>query len=101
MKRFAYLSPIIGIALLVGQLSSTATAAESPDFEREILPLLYSRCFSCHSEKQLHPKADLRLDSVEGIRDSGVVNMDRPDESEMLIRVSMPHSDERLMPPLK
>jgi hypothetical protein len=76
-------------------------AASSPDFEREILPLLYNRCFSCHSEKPQKPKADLRLDSAERILRSGVLNLERPDESELLIRVSLPHSDESLMPPLK
>ncbi|QDU31661.1 Planctomycete cytochrome C [Anatilimnocola aggregata] len=76
-------------------------AAESPDFERQILPLLYNRCFSCHSEKVAKPKAELRLDSAEGIRQSGVLNTASPDKSELLIRVSLPHSDEGLMPPLK
>ncbi len=76
-------------------------AAESVDFERQVLPLLYNRCFSCHSEKQAKPKADLRLDSAEGIHSSGVLDVEHPDESELLIRVSLPHSDEGLMPPLK
>ena len=76
-------------------------SAEPVHFQRQILPLLYSRCFSCHSEKQAEPKAGLRLDSAEGLKAEGVINVERPDESEMLIRVSLPHSDESLMPPLK
>ncbi|MBA4020039.1 MAG: hypothetical protein C0483_22970 [Pirellula sp.] len=75
--------------------------AEPVDFERQILPLLYNRCFSCHSEKQAEPKAGLLLDSAEGLKADGVINVAKPDESEMLIRVSLPHSDESLMPPLK
>lgn len=75
-------------------------SSESPHFEREILPLLYGRCFSCHSEKQAEPKAGLRLDSAEGIAAAKVLNVAKPEESELLIRVSLPHADEGLMPPL-
>jgi len=81
--------------------AGTVSAAESPDFERQVLPLLYSRCFSCHSEKSQEAKAGLRLDSVVSIRESGVVAPGKPDESELLIRTSLPHTDENLMPPLK
>jgi hypothetical protein len=82
-------------------LAGSASAAESPDFERQILPLLYNRCFSCHSEKAREAKADLRLDSAAAIRESGVVVPGKPDESALLIRTSLPHTDEDLMPPLK
>jgi hypothetical protein len=82
----------------VAQLSA---AADSPDFQRDIQPLLYHRCFSCHSEKKDQPKGELRLDSAQGIHDSGVVVAGNPDESELLVRVSLPHSDTDLMPPLK
>jgi hypothetical protein len=87
--------------------ASPAGAAESPalstspDFERQILPLLYGRCFSCHSEKVAEPKAELRLDSAESILESGAITTGKPDESELLRRVSLPHSDKGLMPPLK
>jgi len=100
MKLFSCMLPAVGVTILLGLLPDRA-AADSPDFQREILPLLYSRCFSCHSEKQLQPKADLRLDSAQGIRDGGVLNVEQPDESELLMRVSLPHTDKRLMPPLK
>lgn len=88
---------IIGLALVC----NTAAAADSPDFERQILPLLYNRCFSCHSDKAREPQADLRFDSAEGLRTGGAVVPGKPDESEMLIRTSLPHTDEQLMPPLK
>jgi len=53
--------------------SYSALAVDSPDFERDILPLLHQRCFSCHSEKKEKPKGGLRLDSAEEIRESGVM----------------------------
>jgi len=84
-------------------LAGRAPAADSaiPDFERDILPLLYSRCFACHSGKKEEPAAGMRLDTVSGILDSGAVVAGKPDESELIARVSLPISDEHFMPPLK
>ena len=89
----------IGVAMVsfVGQL----IAADSPRFERDILPVFYHHCFACHSEKQAKPKGKLRLDTAEGIRRSDVIVAGKPEESELLKRVSLPHTDEDVMPPLK
>jgi hypothetical protein len=81
--------------------AETAAGATSPDFERDVLPLLYSRCFACHSGKKEEPAAGMRLDTASGILDSGAVVAGKPDESELLARVSLPISDEHFMPPLK
>jgi hypothetical protein len=91
---------MVGLSAGVPRAAAAASPA-SPDFERQILPLLYSRCFSCHSEKVAEPKADLRLDSAEAILESGAIVPGKPDESEVLRRVSLPHTDKSLMPPLK
>ncbi len=82
---------------LVGQLD----AADAPHFEKDILPVLYHHCFACHSEKQSKPMGDLRLDSADGIRGSKVISAGKPDQSELLRRVSLSHSDGDVMPPLK
>jgi len=89
----------IGVAMvsLVGQLK----AADPPRFEKDILPVLYHHCFGCHSEKQAKPKGNLRLDTAEGIHSSDVIFPGNPDDSELLRRVSLPHADEDVMPPLK
>ena len=76
-------------------------AAESPQFERDILPVFYHHCFACHSEKQAKPKGKLRLDSAEAIRSSDMIVAGKPEESELLKRVLLPHTDEDVMPPLK
>ncbi len=91
----------LAIAVLLASTLAIRAAAETPDFERQILPLLYNRCFSCHSEKTDEPRAGLRLDSVEGIAAGEVLVPGKPDESELLRRVSLPTSDESFMPPLK
>jgi hypothetical protein len=93
---------LLGIGVFV--LSCTApfvTAADSPLFEKDILPIFYHHCFACHSEKQAKPKGKLRLDSAEAIHGSDMMVAGKPDESELMKRVSLPHTDEDVMPPLK
>ncbi len=80
-------------------LTSTAPAASAPDFEREVIPILYNHCWSCHSEKQA--KAGLRLDSVHGIRTGDVLEPGHPEDSELFARVSLNVTDKDVMPPLK
>ncbi|WP_197442546.1 DUF1549 domain-containing protein [Lignipirellula cremea] len=84
--------------LVVGS-TTIGIADETPDFEQQLLPLLYHRCFSCHSQKSAEPRSGLRLDTASGIRT--VIVAGQPDESELLRRVSLPHTDDDLMPPLK
>src|SRR5688500_6000466 len=78
------------LALLACLLvSRPGTAAEKPNFEKEILPLLYARCFACHSEKKAKPKGDLKLDSVAAIREGAVITAGAPDESELFKRIAL------------
>lgn len=91
----------IAIALSLLLSSAALQAAAPPDFEREVLPVLYHHCFSCHSEKQPKPKGGLRLDSAQAIRDGDVLVPGKPEESEILARALLPVTDEDVMPPLK
>jgi hypothetical protein len=104
MRHLVCIQRSAGIAafvIMVAAWGQTASAGDSPDFEEHVLPLLFHRCFSCHSEKVTEPKGGLRLDSADELRGSGVVVAGIPDKSEMLRRVSLSHDDEDLMPPLK
>lgn len=94
-------SAITAAILLICFTSGAANAADAVDFEEHILPLFYQRCFSCHSEKKEEPKGGLKLDSVKAIRESGVIVPRKPDESELLIRISLLHEDDSFMPPPK
>ncbi|MBL9210739.1 MAG: DUF1549 domain-containing protein [Opitutaceae bacterium] len=87
--------------LLLFSLTASLGAAATPRFEADVLPVLYRHCFSCHSEKQAKPKGGLRLDSAAAIEEAGVVVPGKPDASELLKRVSLPLTDEDVMPPLK
>lgn len=78
-----------------------AAALAGTDFKREVLPIFYHHCFSCHSEKEAKPKGDLRLDTAEGIRGGDVVVPGKPEESELLKRTLLPSSHKEVMPPVK
>jgi hypothetical protein len=95
-------SSLLGIGITA--LSSTGpfvAAADSPRFEKDILPIFYHHCFGCHSEKQAKPKGQLRLDTAAGITGSDAIMAGNPDKSELMKRVLLPSSDEDVMPPLK
>ena len=61
----------------------------SPDdfFEKKIRPILVEHCYKCHSTRSKRLKADLRLDSREGLvkgGDSGpAIVVGKPDESSL------------------
>ncbi|MBI3736757.1 DUF1549 domain-containing protein, partial [Candidatus Sumerlaeota bacterium] len=73
------------------------------DFEKEVEPILESKCFSCHSPVKGNPKAGLRLDTAEGImkgsKKNKVVVPGKPDDSLLYQRVKLPKDDTDLMPP--
>lgn len=79
--------------IVVCVLASTAHA-ESPDFARDVRPILANHCFQCHGPDAATRKAKLRLDTPEGAKASlGTVNA-----SEVLNRIES-KDDEALMPP--
>lgn len=94
-------SALLGIYVATVSLFGQLNAADSPQFEKDILPVLYHHCFACHSEKQAEAKGNLRLDTVAGILGSPAIVPGKPDDSELLTRVSLPHSADDVMPPLK
>jgi len=76
-------------------------AAEDVDFNRDVKPILQSRCVACHGpEKQ---RGGLRLDSATNVikgGDSGAIVLARkPQDSAMLKRIMSTDSVER-MPPM-
>jgi len=107
-------APILGLALiahsssaLAADSAATKAAAASPSvsYARDVLPILAKNCFSCHGADAEHREADLRLDTLDGSRaktSSGLQAIfgDRPEESELLKRVTSTDADLR-MPPAK
>ena len=94
--RIACSLVIASIWAAAGAAAGAAAEPEAPDFERDIRPLLNSRCVKCHGP--LQPKGDLNLSTLRGLArggESGVaVVPGKPDESVFWQRLA---SDE--MPP--
>lgn len=94
---------LAGVLLTFISISATVSAATPEElFEKKIRPVLAERCYACHSEKLREPKANLRLDSRQGMQtggDSGpVIVANQPDESLILKAIS--YTDHHLrMPP--
>jgi hypothetical protein len=70
-------------------------------YARRVAPLLETRCAACHGDKR--QKSDLRLDSfaaaLRGGKHGAVIIPSDAKNSELAIRIFLPASDDRAMPP--
>jgi hypothetical protein len=100
---------VIFCALPICALAAWKLTAKSPsepqgevDFNSDIQPILATRCFACHGPDESKRKAELRLDTKEGLLGSagraGVVNPGKPDESELFRRITVDSVDDRMPP---
>jgi len=80
-------------------LVSRVNAEEEISFNRDIRPILSDKCFFCHGPDSKKREADLRLDVEEAAKVFAIVP-GKPDESELLTRITSEDPDER-MPPVE
>ncbi|MBS0263690.1 MAG: DUF1549 domain-containing protein, partial [Planctomycetes bacterium] len=79
-------------------------AADRPiQFNRDIRPLLSDNCFACHGPDRNKRQADLRLDTKEGLHgpgngQPGTVVPGKPEESELIRRLTATDPSERMPP---
>src|SRR5262245_57376890 len=100
MTRSALLSALLVVAPVLG-----ASAADDPKgidfFEKNIRPVLVSKCYQCHSATSKELKGELRLDTREGTRKGGesgaVIIPGKPDESPLI--KALRYEDGLEMPP--
>jgi len=80
-----------------------AAADGSLSYERQIQPILSRACFQCHGPDETARKAKLRLDLKESAfanhEDGTPIVPGKPDESEIIRRITSTDPDEQMPPP--
>lgn len=66
------------------------TPAADPDFARDVLPILSENCFACHGPDANARKADLRLDTEDGLR---------PASEDLIARITSKDASDVMPPP--
>ncbi len=84
------LSPGLGLTPAHGQ--------ESPEYNRDVRPILMDACLTCHGPDSASRKADLRLDQRDAAVDMGAIVPGKPAESAMIQRI-LSDDPEQIMPP--
>lgn len=92
----AFVCWFAAILAIVPTMRSDA-GSSSPSYSREIRPLLADHCFACHGPDEHKRKADVRLDTADGI--AAVVDQDTWQNSLLLERIVTEDSDAIMPPP--
>ncbi len=105
MKNTVFISLFrLSLVLGCGVLATTASLAEEPvKFNRDIRPILASKCFQCHGQDSKKRKADLRLDTQAGMlatlaSGSRAVVPGDPAASSLIARITTADADDRMPP---
>jgi mono/diheme cytochrome c family protein len=90
--------------MVVVALNSSAVLADEAQmlFEKEVRPLLASKCFECHSSKADELKGNLKLETVADILkggDTGPAIIPGDVENSFLLRAIRYQEDDYQMPP--
>lgn len=94
---------IFCLSMVVVVTQPLTRAASSPDFNRDVRPILSDRCFACHGPDEATREADLRLDqAASAVEDRGGYQAIRPGDSaasDLVSRVMSDDDDLRMPPP--
>ncbi|HZZ70680.1 MAG TPA: DUF1553 domain-containing protein [Pirellulales bacterium] len=70
-----------------------------PTFNQDIRPILLENCFACHGPDSASRKADLRLDRRDAAVEATAITPGKPDESEMIRRITSTDPKKQMPPP--
>src|SRR5436305_14197541 len=101
MPRLVLSVPLLAAACLAVTVPSPAAGppGERVDSNFQVRPILADRCFVCHGPDDKARKAKLRLDSREAALAREVFVPGKPEESELVRRITATGKDH--MPPAK
>lgn len=77
---------------------SQARAADSVNFNRDVRPILATKCFACHGPDEEQREAELRLDVRKSAITKEAFVPGKPGESELVRRILSDDADERMPP---
>jgi mono/diheme cytochrome c family protein len=88
-------------ALAVASPALAAPTPKSPDFNRDVLPILSENCFQCHGPDEQTREAKLRLDTRDGLlrTQKPVVLPGKATQSELFKRIVTKDRDDVMPPP--
>jgi len=94
---------ILTIGIIALSNARDARAAQPVDFNRDIRPILSENCYQCHGPDANKRKAELRLDTREGLfrKNKDVKNLvpGKPEESDIFERIASDDDEIRMPPP--
>jgi hypothetical protein len=89
---------LILLLWIVAVCAHAAEPAAKVDFDRQIRPILSDKCYRCHGPDAASREADMRLDRSDGVPEHVIVR-GKPEESELVARITSNDDDERMPPP--
>lgn len=99
----------IMVGLLASMGGSAMQAAEAPDFQRDIRPILSNACYKCHGPDEAERKGGkkgsggLRFDTEDGSRveldDGAAILPGHPEASRLMVHIKSSDPDEQMPPP--
>ena len=87
---------LTALFLVTGGAWADDSTIANPNFAQDVRPILSAHCFACHGPDAAERKADLRLDTADGI--ASVFDSSSPADSEIFTRITSSDPDQ-LMPP--
>src|SRR5262245_54676351 len=82
---------VIGCAWVT---TSSALGEDRVQYNRDVRPILFDNCLSCHGPDSAARQADLRLDKRDAAIDRSAIVAGDPDSSEMIRRILSTDADE-------
>jgi hypothetical protein len=106
LSRFLFVIPLATLTAMIWPAPSLGADPPIPkviDFNRDIRPIFSENCYQCHGPDKNKRKAQLRLDTREGIfsrhGDATTVIPSKPDQSELVRRITTADKNERMPDP--
>lgn len=101
MRRYSRLLAILSMSCLPAISVGADSDSVKVDFNRDIRPILSETCFACHGPDAAKRKANLRLDTQDGLHGKSgpiVIVAGKPDESDLIERLTTDDMEARMPP---